>query len=97
MLASAELMQRRQLNALIHLQRAFKILSTSDRTWSSSSSFDGAEQTLIPGRTGADSNPPTNDDISFLFQALDMHTAGYVIGRPPDLPASVFDLTGNPS
>jgi hypothetical protein len=31
-----------------------------------------------------------------LFQALDVQTAGYVLGRPPDLPASIFDDGGNP-
>lgn len=97
MLASAELMQRRQLNALIHLQGAFKILSASGRTRSSPTSSHEVEQILTPGSTGADSNSLTNDDVSLLFEALDVQTAGYVLGRPPDLPTSVFDRAGNRS
>jgi hypothetical protein len=90
MLASAELMQRRQFNALIHLQGAFKILSASGRTKSRARASDEAEQTHTPG-SDEDDSPATDDDLSLLFQALDVQTAGYVLGRPPDLPTIIFN------
>jgi hypothetical protein len=90
MLASAELMQRRQFNALIHLQGAFKILSASDMSRSRTRAPDGTEQIFGPG-SAKDDSPATNNDLNLLFQALDVQTAGYVLGRPPDLPTSMFD------
>lgn len=65
MLASAELMQRRQYNALIHLQGAFKILSASGRLNPTSSAPARAEQNICPGTD--------SDNLDLLFRCKLLH------------------------
>jgi hypothetical protein len=72
MLASAELMQRHQYNALMHLQGAFRILSASGGSMPIFRAPDGEfEQTLAP-ETDKDSKCASNDGLGLLFQAVDV-------------------------
>jgi hypothetical protein len=93
LLASAEILQRRQHNALTHLQGAFQVLSSRHRSALETVTPDTKLQIYL-GANGEDGdNLPPQDEFDLLLRCLDIQTSSYVLGKAPNLPSPVIDFT----
>lgn len=98
-LACAEVLQWREVSAMVHVQGAFTLLR--DR-WTSNSTVEVARCDGRPEDTklsdGSDVFTP-KDELDFLFVRLDLLTASYALGLPPRLPhldlQLLFDIPPN--
>lgn len=90
LLAFAEILQRRQYNALTHLQGALKLLHSRDQVPVRRMS-PGSPATNDCDMAGAATTITLEDDISLMFMTLDIQTASYALGQPPCLSVSAHE------
>jgi hypothetical protein len=85
LLASVELLRRRQYYALMHLQGAMKLLRHRNQTLSSTK---GPEPTYT-SELGAlhEATGGVADNLTLMFLTLDIQKASYILSQPPDLDA----------
>jgi hypothetical protein len=92
LLTCAELLHRRQLNALTHLQGAFQLLSSHHKASIEASSPESEIEDGSSVRARKDSHLVPDDALQLMFRALDIHVSSYVLGRPPDLSPAIADF-----
>lgn len=80
-LCISELVQHREINALMHLQGAMKILRSRHRHLIQ----EVPSEPLVQDACDA-STPIFEDNLSLMFMTLDIQKASYAVGEAPDLP-----------
>lgn len=75
LLGFAELLQRRQYNALLHLQGAMRLLHSRDQHLPGTNTSKATD----------DGIPFSEDNLSLMFMTLDIQKASFALGQPPDL------------
>jgi Fungal specific transcription factor domain len=84
LLCFAELLQRRQFNALVHLQGAMKLLFSRHQYLTCTRAPERANNNEFQARNG--SIPVLEEDnLSLTFMTLDIQKASFALGQSPDL------------
>ena len=75
LLGFAELLHRRQHNALLHLRGAMRLLHSRNQHLSRKNASMPADNDI----------PILEDNLSLMFMTLDIQKASFALGQPPDL------------
>jgi hypothetical protein len=86
LLACVELLRRRQYNALMHLEGAFKLLHERDQLQHHLE--NGKVHSTNVAESYSTGHSALEDDLSLMFKTLDIQKASYTLGQPPVLPPS---------